>query len=335
MPTPTALRGFATRALLALAFCACTPRAQAVPEPSTGSEGVRPDSIPVLPRSLPGYAVRDTFVFEEPNSGVSYRYRRDDGFQADVYLYPLEPQGRLCRGRCNQDAAEAVVASFKDVYPILIERGHVDSMVTQAETVVPVPRGSWLHPGRHLTFRLVRNGEPLQSHLYILVGREAVLKVRVSYPPGDFPAATVDSFVTMLLPAVPPPYTCRLGDSEEPGVMIATTQSRPAEEIVAALDAVLATPPYVLDFRAPEFGVWRTAPRFDQPDPESRLGASPGTVLIARVTSEGDSATAVITAQDACRLRPAGREKPPGAVAGMFLALQVMAALDSALKAGE
>jgi hypothetical protein len=175
----------------------------------------------------------------------------------------------------------------------------------------------------------------LESHFLAFVGREAVLKIRASFPPGQFSRAAVDSFVTLLLPAVPPPYSCRLGESNEPGITVSTTQARSPEEFIEALDSILAAPPNALDFRAPEAGTWRTVPRFDDADPESSLGSSPGVIIFARVSLSGDSATASITAQDACLTSGSGRMDTPSSVAGMILAVGAMAALDSVLKTRE
>lgn len=312
---------------------ACTPASTGSAVPDEGAEGLRPPSMSPLPREMAGYTVRDTFVFEEPNSGVEYRYARPDGFQADVYLYPLPPQDFLCTGRCAEEAAIALTHDFRNSIPVFIERGYADSMVAEAETPITSPTGSWLHRGRHLTLRIVRRGQPLRSHFLVFVGRETILKVRVSYPPGDFSAATVDTFVTMLLPLVPPPFTCRSGLATEPGITISTTQAQDPRHVVRALDSLLMLPPEVLDYRAPTEGRWRSLPHFESPDADSGTTPVSGVVLFAHVTASGDSVTVAITTQEACRPPRGQGAASSSSVARMLLGLRTMADLDSALKA--
>jgi len=269
-------------------------------------------------------------VFEEPNSGLEYRYRRDDGLQVDVFLYPLAPQGLLCSGRCAEDAAGTIVEEFRRSIPAFIERGYVDTMTPLQETTMSVSKGSWLHTGRHLVMRIVRQGEDLDSHLYAFTGREAILKVRASYPRGDFLAAAVDSFVTLLLPLVPAPFDCALGLNAEAGVTVATTQRQDAERVVRALDSLLLAGDLELDYRAPWEGRWRTVPHFDRLPADGTV-PTPGVVLFATVSATDDSTTVAITTQNACRSARAGKDGS-NSVAGMILGLSLMNELNAALK---
>ena len=128
---------------LSVVLVGCRPRATTSPGPERLADGPRPASVAPLPRDLPGYAVIDTTKYDNANLGLSYRYRRSDGFQADVYLYPLPSIGALCGTACAEQQAASIVSGFKETIPMLVERGYWDSVVPLSETAMCGPRN---HP---------------------------------------------------------------------------------------------------------------------------------------------------------------------------------------------
>lgn len=316
--------------LLAL-LASCAGSQPKAPVPVGDSDAVRPADQPPLPRSVLGLQVSDTFTFDEANSGVQYRYAGEPAFRPDVYLYPLTPQGHLCTAGCPVEAARVEADDFKANFPIFIERGYADSIVLVSESEVPPPTQSWVGRGRHIQMRMVRHGTTLESHFFIFAGREVFLKVRATFPPSAANAQVLDAFLPALLAATSPPYSCHLGLTSDPGISVSTTRFGATGPVAHTLDSLLVHRAAPLDYRSEESGNWRTLPQFG-PLPGSSTGATQaGVVLFARVTAKGDSATATLTGQNACRTPSSKVGEESASVGPLLMAIQTMAALDSAL----
>jgi|GEM_PF-6336511 len=258
-----------------------------------------------MPRDLPGYEVIDTSVFEQANAGLMYRYSGANGFVPDIYLYPMRPRGSLCTGDCRERAAKDELASFKDLIPALIQRGYYDSMVVVSERAAPAPAGSWLGTGRHAKLRWVRRGETMESHFVVYAGEEQLLKLRASFPVGAVSDEQLDAFLQALLAGTPAPYSCAKGPSTADMTVVSVSTAHPPARVVAVIDSVMGTSPRTIDFRAPDQGIWRSAPTFTWPAgtaTEAWHGSvSPGYVLFATAAPAGDSTKVQIGAQVLCR----------------------------------
>jgi hypothetical protein len=326
------------RCLIFLAVTACTPPSVTNQSSPLGRNALRAASTPPLPRSLPGYEVRDTSIFEEPNSGVMYRYQGPGTFVPDVFLYPVPPQGALCQGTCRSEVAEAEVGAFRQSIPTLIARGYADSIVDFLENSVQAPAQSWVGNGYHLRFRLVRRGASRDSHLYVFAGLESFVKFRATFSPGTVPDSLLDSFVQTILIQAPPPYTCAAGYRTEPGISVSVTLAETATELASAVGAAFERLGYTLDYQGPHFGLWRTLPSFEWPagtDSEDWHGASsPGLTLFAMLTEKQDSIVATFSSQAVCNQAASSRnKKDETTVLQTLSALQLTTAFDSALKA--
>jgi len=296
--------------VLSLASCTPKPTSGPSPQPASASAlpaatGPRAPGVPPMPRDIPGYQVIDTSVFEQPNSGLMYRYSGANGFVPDIYLYPMRPRGSLCTGDCREQAAKDELASFRELIPALIQRGYYDSMVVVDERAAPVPAGSWLGTGRRAKLRWVSRGVTKESHFVVYAGQEQLLKLRASFPVGSVSDEQLESFLQELVARTPAPYSCAKGASTADMTVVSVATARPAVRVAAVLDSVLRTSPRVIDFRAPDQGNWRGAPTFTWPAGSASEGwhgaVSPGYILFASAAPAGDSTKVQIGAQVLCR----------------------------------
>lgn len=306
--TPSAPRTTIGLILLAGSLVACGghPAPQVGPAHPTGP---RPADLFQLPREVPGYTFVDTSAFPQANAGISYRYRGANGLRPDVYLYPHPPAASLCRGECRDDAARVEAANFRDLLPALIERKYYDSMVVIGDEPLRVPSGSWVGEGRHLTLRTVSHGQTATSHFMVWAGAETYLKIRATYPIGTVPDTQVRAFAEEILRRTPPPYTCGSGPSNAQVVSVSTAFPDMPKVLVQRIDSVLGASATSLDFRAPDRGLWRSAPTFTWPSGTATerwtRTTNPGYVLFVRAEPQGDSTSVSFSAQTLCAAEPA------------------------------
>lgn len=317
---PRLAHGVRAAALLCgiAAFAACAG-AGAAPQPAPMTDAI--------PAELAGFVLSDSTQYQR-NGGTSYRYRRDDGLIADLYVYPIPPLEQPCTGRCLDEAAEVETESFRRQIPALIEAGRWDSVGRFDVRPYDVSRASWLEGGRATRMRMMTQGTWYDSFLYLLAGRETYLKVRLSLPLGQGDASSaVESFVAEAVSRWPAPYRCeQLADEE--AVSVSVTLADPYEEITRRVENAGERLAYRFAYANPAVGRWRTAPRFTPPvgaEGESwHNGRTTGVELFVVAEQLEDSTRFAVTAHELC----AG----PKAAAKV---LEMLSALQFAQEVGE
>jgi hypothetical protein len=150
------------------------------------------------PPQVAGFHVVGRHDYPDPAYGTNIRYGRDrDDRYVDVYVYPGVAVDSACNAACAVDTeADGFIQGISE----LVRAGHYESLeLADDERPRPGPEASWVY-GRHLTFRGMRSGQPVESqyHLYSFPG--FVMKVRATYPRGSADAhSDVQGFVDDLL----------------------------------------------------------------------------------------------------------------------------------------
>ncbi|WP_420128902.1 hypothetical protein [Longimicrobium sp.] len=134
--------------------------------------------------------------YPDPRLGSNVRYARDDGRYVDIYVYPGMRVDSACDAACAVNTeADGFVAGF----PELVRAGHFEeATVVRDERPQPGAGAPWAY-GRHLTLKMRREGQVVDSHYYLYAFPGFLLKVRATFPPSSDTLRDVTAFVDELL----------------------------------------------------------------------------------------------------------------------------------------
>ena len=239
--------------VLACFSLACAGRQPAASSPNPAANLDRP------PQALGKWRFIDSTVYEV-NNGVSYRYTRSDGIRVDVYEYPIIPQGHPCRESCARSAVAAGVEEFQASIPAIVAQSGLDSIVSGERRSLKADESSWLEAGARFQFRIYGDTNRFESSLFLFSGRDTFLKVRATYRQGEDRSASVDSLITQVLRAWPPPYDCAAGEAAGDGIVMSATLARPASAIAERVKVAADSLHYSFAFADAAQGRWRTHP---------------------------------------------------------------------------
>lgn len=288
--------------VLACFSLACAGRQPAASSPNPAANLDRP------PQALGKWRFIDSTVYEV-NNGVSYRYTRSDGIRVDVYEYPIIPQGHPCRESCARSAVAAGVEEFQASIPAIVAQSGLDSIVSGERRSLKADESSWLEAGARFQFRIYGDTNRFESSLFLFSGRDTFLKVRATYRQGEDRSASVDSLITQVLRAWPPPYDCAAGEAAGDGIVMSATLARPASAIAERVKVAADSLHYSFAFADAAQGRWRTHPLFRWPpgtERESGDGTQhPGSILYVTTEPIGDSTKVEVASHLACRVSPA------------------------------
>jgi hypothetical protein len=267
----------------------------------------------------------DSSTFEQANAGIQYQYVAENGFRPNVYVYPHAPAQGLCLGDCRTAMARREVESFKELTSAMIQRGYYDSMTVVRDESFPAPAGSWLGEGRHVTLRVVQRGEVGESHFLVWAGQETLVKIRATYPVGQFPTTQLKTFANELVAEFPPRYSCPLAPSRSNSITASVVLPKLDQALADRIDGAFADLPAGLSYRAPAQGQWRSEPTFVIPRGVPPTIASPernpGYILSVTFEPRGDSVSMAVTTAPLCEVPATG--EPNRSEPGMVYATMI------------
>jgi hypothetical protein len=322
MPRPSLLRA---------AVLAC---ALAAPAAAQNDDTVRPSLDFNAPARVGDFRKLSQDALEGAG-GVEIRYQRpQDTDWIDVYVYRGE-RDPACGG-CDSAAVERESDEFASIIPELLRRGYFDSLRVAADTRVTLGTGAAAKRGRHLRLEGGRNGHPVTSHFYLVGAREAVIKVRATYPPGAGMDSVVDRFANALVDGMAPRWMyCAKGGSRQRSIDITANLTAPPDSVAGRVDDAFARLGYAADALPDTAGpTWRGWMVSGWPERDMWAMAKdkpfPGLTLDVTVRPKGTGTDLRVSARGLCAVP--GEAGEPGSTPAMVAALEFVAEFSEAAK---
>ena len=284
--------------LLLLASVLAAPVSAQVRDSASQSRG-RQVSVP---QQLGPFKLARQQRYDDPAMGTMFRYLSPDTIPVDVFIYPGPDFGDGCPMECAVKAIDAETKGFRDGFPLMLERGYVDSIaVTAEDTLQPDTSDAWMI-GRGLRMRVVRDGDPLRSDFVVWYLPAYRVKLRATYPDREPIRAYVSFFTDKLIEAII--ERTRIVELNRPITMSVTVAGAPATHLDTIAAALRSLGYVVEDSSVAARDTWlRTAPRTDWTGSAlmERFGAnpSPPLQLLAAFEPTGDSTVVRLMARRA------------------------------------
>jgi hypothetical protein len=246
----------------------------------------------------PGVVLVERAQLSEANGGMLYRYQRSDRAGITLFVTPLPPSLYPCVDECVDQAVAALSEEFAQAIISDTGRHSRDSLRLAGSVAVAPPLGSWLERGQMTALRGERDGETVDSYLWLFLGRETLVQVRGAEPAGAIDFETLNGLVNAIVQELPPPYACPAGLSTAPPLVEIFPIDIGLHKLPFRVDSTLAALEYRFTYRSEASGLWRTAPRFLWPEGSALATASeemnPGIQLVVvTAVHEGGSVVAV------------------------------------------
>jgi hypothetical protein len=254
----------------------------------------------------PGFVLVERAQLQEANAGMLYRYQRPDGAGVTLFVTPLPPSLYPCVDECVDNTVLALSEEFAQAIIGDTGRRSRDSLRLAGSSAIAPPPGSWVDRGRLTALRGERDGDTVDSYLWLFLGRETLVQVRGAEPAGSIDFETLNSLVTTVVPGIPPPYDCPSGLSNSAPLVVIHPIDIGLHKLPFRVDSTLAALEYHFAYRSEADGLWRTAPRFLWPEGSSLEGAAqglqPGIQLVVVTAVDSGSSVLAISARPVCRV---------------------------------
>jgi hypothetical protein len=274
--------------LLLLATVVSAPVPAQSPDSTSGSRG-RQVSVP---QQLGPFKLARQQRYDDPAMGTMFRYLSPDTVPVDVFIYPGPDFGDACPMECAVKAIDAETKGFRDGFPLMLERGYVDSIaVTAEDTLLPDSSDAW-KIGRGLQMRVVRDGDALRSDFVVWYLPTYRVKLRATYPDREPIRAYVRFFTDTLIESII--ERSRIAERNRPFAMSVTLAGAPATHLDTVAASLRSLGYVIEDSSVAAPATWlQTAPRTDWTGSAmlERYGAdaSPALQLLAAFEPKGDS----------------------------------------------
>lgn len=185
------MRGVPFAVLLAVMFAATshTPSAAQTPAPA-------PVAVPTIPAEIGTFKLAETHTYPDPHLGTLYRFRNDTELRPDVYVYPI---GRRPESGGPLNPAREEGMNFGHVLTAQKNQRRIDSFEILASERREHDVGSVMISGWHVHAVLEHNDAKRDTHMYVYVVGDQMLKVRSTFGQGSVDAADLERFVADLL----------------------------------------------------------------------------------------------------------------------------------------
>lgn len=152
-------------------------------------------AIADVPEQLGTFRLAETHRYPDPSAGTLYRFRNNSELRPDVYVYPIDaPPGG---GPINAAREEGM--NFGRVLTAQQRQRRIDAFTILEQGPLEHTVGSSVIPGWHTYAVLTRRGEKSDSHLYLFMIADQMLKVRATFPHGSVDDAQLDEFISALI----------------------------------------------------------------------------------------------------------------------------------------
>ena len=264
-----------------------------------------------VPDSIGAFRGRERRDFPDKADGVMLRYRRADGLQADLFVYPGPDLASNCDLACARGVLKREADDFVNSFAEFVRLHYVDTISVASDSLLEPPNGSSWRLGRHLHVTQRQQGTAQWSDLYLYYLPRIRVKVRATYAPDSSQARAIADFAAAAAPALTGGGTSLTssaptgGSSDTRGIGMSVTLAGPPHSYFPLLLDFLVTHGYTIDDSSRDAGRLVTAPRYAWPtgsEKESWHGAeSPGVRVAVRLVPRADSTTIEITAQSPTR----------------------------------
>jgi hypothetical protein len=255
-----------------------------------------------VPRQLGPFTLARQQRYDDPSAGTMFRYLSPDTVPVDVFLYPGPDFDTGCPADCALEVIAAETKGFRDGFPMMRERGYVDSIeVVSEDTLRPDPDDQW-KLGRALRMRVVDEGRILRSDFVVWYLPTYRVKLRATYADREPMRAYVRFFTDSLIGAII--EQSRIATAQRNTMMTVTLAGAPAEHVGTIAAAMRSLGYAIQDSAVDERASWlQTVPRTDwtgsaMMERFGRAGAPP-LQLLAQLMPKGDSTVLRLAARKA------------------------------------
>ena len=252
-----------------------------------------------VPDSIGVFAMSERKDFDDPSLGVLLRYMRADSLTVDVFVYPGADLATNCPTECAAKVLDGEVAGFIASFPEMERRGYADSIsVVSDQVMTPAADDRW-KMGRHLRLRMIRRGMHEQSDFYLSYMPGFRLKLRASYVPDSANATVIAEFSRRIVPALTDPVLAQSPTPDERHIGVSVMLPGSVATAFTQLITALRKQGYTIADSSRATGRIVTARHLPWPrgsEKEKWHGTdSPGVMLIATMSTKGDSTAVEIT----------------------------------------
>lgn len=193
--------------LLPVVFGACASGARSATDLAAVSAASDTTLSFRIPRTIAGWRFVGRQHYDDPDLGMSVRYRHSDSLTADLYLYP----GPGFDADCDVDCARALLRSEMDtnlaMFRTLEREGRYGSVSVDATRDLTPARTDRWRVGSHVRMRIAPAGsnQPHRSDLWLVYLPLVKMKVRATFLETPARTAALESFLASVVSTVTSP----------------------------------------------------------------------------------------------------------------------------------